>query len=140
MAETFINFLQLIEPTKIGFDDNEILNLVHILFLWQIEKKHNSIYISQMTRLLNILIQPPHVETLINVFVKLNIFSIYNELNNRIALNYSLRGALHPEELLVFIRTLVYKVNDYFKLPHSKNNQLIINSLNSWLELRDDVT
>ena len=143
LAETFIYFLNLLDPSKSKFDEDELSTLLQILFIWLFEKKYHSIYMNKMIRLLNILIEPRHSKSLAIVLVRLNTVSVMHDMYFKILLNDVMQTQLLADQLLIFTQIFVVKITEVLKTQEkSKSNNELVNVfsiMTAWNELRDDV-
>lgn len=131
--------MNLIDPSKSKFDEDELNTLLQILFIWLFEKKHHSIYMNKMIRLLNILIEPKHSKSLVNVLVRLNTISVLHEMYFKIFLNDVLQSHLLADQLIIFIQIFVNKMSELLKTTQDKTLLQVFALMNSWIELKNDI-
>lgn len=134
-----IYFLSLLDPSKTRFDEDELTTLLQILFVWLIEKKYHSIYMNKMIKLLNILSEPRHSKTLINVLIKLNMVSLFHDLYFRVDLDGVYQRHFLADQLMLYIRVFVTKMGELLKTTKNKDLINVVSNMVTWMELRDDV-
>lgn len=131
--------MNLLDPAKTRFDEDELTTLLQILFVWLVEKKYHSIYMNKMIRLVNILMEPRHCKTLVNVLIKLNTISIFSTIYYKVELNDVYQSQLLADQIILFTRVFVNKLSELMKTTKDKDLLGVFANMVTWTELQAEI-
>ena len=108
-------FLKLLDPhTKADFDESETTSIVQILMVWMLEKRYHSLFLNNLLSFFVNLLKNKLSSLLVLTLVRLNTIALINDCFFSICINGTLQKHTNIDELYVFIKDFVVRLNKYF--------------------------
>lgn len=94
---------------------------------------------NKMIKLVNILSETRHNKTLVNVLIKLNMVSVFNNIYFKVELNDVYQTHLLADQIMLFIRIFAMKMGELLKTTKDKDLLNVFGNMITWNELYEDV-